>query len=243
MLTEKLVYYHEEVKCKGFVAYDETIPIRRPVILVVHAWRGQDDFVRQKAVELATLGYVGFAIDMFGIEKSVTDEEAPKLMMPLFLDRQLLQNRAKAAVDFISRHPLVDPSNIGAIGFCFGGLVVYELLRSGADLKGVACFHGVFVEEREGQKAKTIPVSPAARGKLLIMHGHDDPSMGQSDLRRIETEMTEAKIDWQIHIYGHTAHAFTNPLANDPKKGKMYNPVSANRAWRSMQLFFDECFS
>lgn len=240
MHTERIPYLQGETKCLGFLAYDDRVKAKQPAILVSHAWRGQDDFARQKAIELAELGYVAFAIDLYGNGISVTDDEAAQYMVPLFLDRALLQARIGAAYECARKLPLVDPAKMGAIGFCFGGLTVFELLRSGVDLKGVVCFHGVFANEREGIKAKTVPISPNAKGSLLILQGELDPLVTVADLQNVQREMTKAGIDWQIHLYGNTMHAFTNPAANNPKNGAMYSQRATERAWRSMQNFFGE---
>lgn len=240
MHTVTIPYVHGETKCLGFMAYDDRVQVKRPAILVSPAWRGQDDFARQKAIQLAELGYVGFAVDLYGNGTSVTDNEAAQYMFPLFLDRALLQARMKAAYTCISEQPQVDQSKIGAIGFCFGGLTVFELLRSGVDLKGVVTFHGVFANEREGMQAKTVPISPKATGSLLILQGEQDPLVTVQDLQNVQQEMTKAGIDWQIHLYGNTMHAFTNPLANNPKNGAMYSERATQRAWTSMQNFFGE---
>lgn len=238
MHSETVTYVHDTVTCEGFIAYDEKVEAKRPAVLIAPAWRGQDDFARQKAVDLAMMGFVGFAIDIYGEGKCVSNEAAPEMMKPFWMDRQLLQKRVGAAAAALKKHPRVDPARVGAIGFCFGGLAVYELLRSGADIKGVVCFHGVFDREREGQKAKVTPVSPAAKAKLLILHGNDDPMVSEEDLRFVREEMTQAEIDWQIHIFGHTMHAFTNPMAKNPSKGTDYNELSAKRAWKMMGDFF-----
>jgi len=242
MHTEKISYLQGETKCIGFLAYDDQVKPKRPAVLIVHAWRGQDDFARQKALELAGLGYVAFAVDLYGNGVSVTDDEAAQYMVPLFLDRPLLQARIIAAYECLRKLSPVDPTKIGAIGFCFGGLTVFELLRSGAALKGVVCFHGVFASEREGIKAKTVPISPDARGSLLILQGEQDPLVTPEDLQNVGKEMTKAGIDWQIHLYGNTMHAFTNPAANNPQTGAMYSAKAAKRAFRSMQNFFGEVF-
>ena len=144
-----------------------------------------------------------------------------------------------AAVEFIRGHPKVDPTKMAAIGFCFGGLAVYELLRSGADIQAVVCFHGIYSNEREGQRAKTTPVALGAKAKLLLLQGAEDPFVSDADLKFVQKEMTEAKIDWQLHVFGHTMHGFTNPIANSPEKGTVFNPLSADRAWRMMQIFLE----
>lgn len=242
MHTVTIPYFHGETKCLGFMAYDDRVKVKRPAVLVSPAWRGQDDFARQKAIQLAELGYVGFAVDLYGNGTSVTDNEAAEYMVPLFLDRALLQARIGAAFACASQLPQVDPAKMGAIGFCFGGLTVYELLRSGIDLKGVVSFHGVFANERDGKQAKTVPISPKAKGSLLILQGEQDPLVTPVDLQNVQQEMTKAGIDWQIHLYGNTMHAFTNPLANNPKNGAMYSERATLRAWRSMQNFFGDLF-
>jgi len=236
MFTETIPYFHDKTKCLGFVAYDNQVKAKRPAILVAHAWRGQDDFARQKAIALAELGYVGFAVDLYGNGLSVTDAEAPNLMRPLFKDRALLQNRIGAAYDSLKVLSVVDRTQIGAIGFCFGGLTVYELLRSGVDLKGAVAFHGVFSTK------ETVPISPSAKGSMLILHGSDDPMTSAQELKTVQDELTQAKIDWQLHLFGGTAHAFTNHAANNPSTGAFYNEQSARRAWVMMQNFFSEIF-
>lgn len=243
MYTETIPYFHGETKCLGFLAYNDQVEAPRPAVLVAHAWRGQDNFARQKAIELAQLGYAGFAVDLYGDGLSVDDSQAPKLMAPLFLNRALLQDRIGAAYDCVRTLAAVDPSKIGAIGFCFGGLTVLELLRSGVNLKGVVCFHGIYADEREGASAKTVPISPAAAGSLLILQGDQDPFVARDDLLKVEKEMTKAGIDWQVHLYGGTMHAFTNPSANNRENGTMYNERAEIRSWHAMQNFFAEVFS
>lgn len=244
MEQETIPYTFQDVKFYGHLAFDAEIETsgRRPAILIAHAWRGQDHFVHEKAEELAKLGYVAMAADVYGEAKQVdTNEEASKLMMPLFFDRTLLQGRINAALQVLQKHPLVDTNKIGAIGFCFGGLTVIELLRSGADVKGVVSFHGLLGDQLGETKAKRAAPKPI-KGSLLMLHGHDDPMVSQEDIVGIENELTAAKVDWQLNIYSQTTHAFTNPEANDPKSGMVYNPRTASRAWLAMTNFFNELF-
>jgi dienelactone hydrolase len=241
MKKENVTYQAGQTKCLGVAVYDEAKTGKRPVVLVAHAWRGQDDFARQKAQDLAALGYLGFAADVYGNGLTTADNgEASKLMLPLFLDRPLLRERIVAAYDAAKKHPLADTSRIGAIGFCFGGLTVIELLRSGVDLKGVVSFHGVLGTKMDGQQAKEGPKSKAMKGSLLVLHGAIDPMVSPEDLRHLQDEMTESSIDWQIHIFGNTMHAFTNPMAKDKSGGMVYNEKAAIRAWQSMKNFFNE---
>lgn len=214
-----------------------------PGILIAHAWMGQDDFARKKAHDLARLGYVAFAADVYGDGQEVqTNDEAAELMMPLFMHRDRLRARIRAAYDTLASDERVDSNKIGAIGFCFGGLTVVELLRQGAPLRGVVSFHGVLTNQMGTNKAHVEKNADLMSGSLLILHGHDDPMMSQKDLLDLQKEFTDAGIDWQMKIYGQTMHAFTNPLANQPDSGLMYNRTSDYRSWQEMRNFFNDVF-
>ena len=228
MKTQALIYRDGEITCKGFLAYEKQ---GAPVVLVAHAWRGQDDFARQKARELAKKGYAGFAIDMYGDGVCVDNAEAPNRMAPFFFDRSYLQKRIQAAASFVRTLDGVDATKLGAIGFCFGGLCVYELLRAGAPLDVAITFHGVFATERKGQRAKIVAPAKEISGKLLILHGNDDPMVSGEDLLAVREEMTRAKVDWQLHTFGNTMHAFTNPAANNLEMGTVYDERSCKRAF------------
>lgn len=207
---------------------------KRPAVLVSHAWAGRSDFECRKADALAALGYVGIAIDNFG--KGVlgkNNDENSKLMSPFVQDRALLRKRLRAGITAAATVPQVDTARMAAIGFCFGGLCVLDMARSGADLRGVVSFHGLF------RQAENLP-NEAIRAKILALHGHDDPMVPPEAVLALEKELTEARADWQIHAYGGTMHAFTNPEANAPQQGMAYNPVAAARAWTSMQNFLNE---
>lgn len=241
MHQETIIYQSGKTKLKGYIAHDDKSSGKRPAVIIAHAWRGQDSFVREKADELAKLGYVGFAADVFGDGKTATnDDEATQLMMPLFLDRQLLRDRIVAAYNMIKKHPTVDPKRIGAIGFCFGGLTAIELFRSGVDLRAVVSFHGLLGSGKGEAKAKTVPIAKNITGSILVLHGYDDPLVSREDIAHFQNEMTTHGIDWQMHIYGQTVHAFTNPQAHDQAHGLVYNARAAKRAWQSMRNFFEE---
>lgn len=244
MHIETIEYKYEGTTFKGHVVYDSQNKKKRPGVLIAHAWMGQDNFAREKAKALAELGYVAFAADLYGNGKAVTTpEEAGKLMMPLFLDRKTLRGRIVAAYEALAKHPQVDADRLGAIGFCFGGLTVIELLRSGVKTKGIVCFHGVLGNKLGESKAKTEPDAKKLHGAILVLHGHDDPMVSQADIQALEKEFTDAGVDWQINIYGHTSHAFTNPEANDKERGLIYNPRTNKRAWQSMKSFFEDVFA
>lgn len=246
MKQENTTYQIDGQSYNGYWVFpknDDSKAQLRPAIIVVHAWMGQDQFVHDKAESLAQLGYIGFVADMYGEGKRVSQpEEAQKLMYPLFEDRALLQKRIRAAFDVVRQHPLVDPLKIGAIGFCFGGLTVIELLRSGADVKGAVSFHGVLGNKMGVIQAKTVPIASSIKGSLLILHGHEDPLVSQQDILDIQKQLSDAKVDWQMNIYSHTSHAFTNPQVHDKKQGLFFQALSNKRAWQAMVYFFSECF-
>ena len=246
MRHEHTDYQIDGEKFKGYWSFpeeEEPSAEKRPAILIAHAWMGQDQFARHKADELARLGYIGFAADLYGEGKTATNaEDAQKLMVPLFENRQLLQKRIQGAFDTVRKHPGVDPAKIGGIGFCFGGLTIIELLRSGADVKGVVSFHGLLGSRLQSLQAKTVPIARGIKGSLLVLHGNEDPLVSQQDILDFKKEFTEAQVDWQMNIYSHTSHAFTNPQANDKDSGLIFQPRSSERAWWAMIHFFSERF-
>jgi dienelactone hydrolase len=235
-------YLCEALEFKGFIAYpDEKKPA--PCVIVAHAWMGLDDFAKEKAKELASLGYVGFAADVYGDGITVsTAKEALELMTPLYLNRAKLRKRIIAALKAAREDPRVDSSRIGAIGFCFGGQTVLELLRSGEKISGVVSFHGVLGNTFQNQACQLEKNSDTIQGACLILHGHDDPLVSSKDQIALQQELTQMGIDWQFHIFGKTAHAFTNPQANDPEHGLHYQPTSAKRGWHLMKHFFNGVF-
>lgn len=235
MHTEFIEYTHDGVVCEGYLAYDASINGKRPAVIVCHAWGGQDDFAREKATKLAELGYVGFALDMFGKGKrGRNNEENSKLIAPFVQDRALLERRANAGVGAIRNHMMVEAKQIGAIGFCFGGMCALDLARSGTeDLRGVCAFHAL-LGAPPSRKAKKIAA------KILALHGYDDPMATPENMLGFCKEMTEAGADWQLHAFGHCVHAFTNPVAADKAHGLHYNADADRRSWMLMKNFFEE---
>ncbi len=235
MKTETLEYTHEGQTYEGFIAVpDGAGPF--PAVLVSHAWAGRDDFADAKAKALAELGYVAFAHDLYGKGKRGTSvEENQALMTPFVEDRGMLQARMAAAIDLLKGRDEVDASKVAAIGFCFGGLCVLDLVRSGADVAGVVSFHGLLMPS-------TVPNKIRDGARALVLHGHDDPMVPPDMVLAFEKEMSEGKADWQLHAYGNTKHAFTVPEANDHDFGTVYNRNAERRSWASMKSFLEECF-
>lgn len=235
MHTEYLDYNDGDFTCEAYVAHDASSKSRRPCVLVAHAWGGQTEFNREKAVELAELGYVGFALDMYGKGvRSDTPDGHARLMQPFMDDRAMLRRRVSAALAAAKRHPLVDPDRIAAMGYCFGGLCVLDLARSAEpSVKGVVSLHGVLHPPNLGEQA---PIT----AKVLLLHGYDDPMAPPDHLLAIARELTEAKADWQLHAYGHAKHSFTFPGANMPERGILYDATAARRSWLATKNFFEE---
>lgn len=227
--TEKVPYTHDKVDLEGFVAYPEKE--KSGVVILCHAWAGRDPYICEKAEELAKLGFVGFALDMYG--KGVlgkSKEENGKLKKPFIEDRQLLQNRVLKGFETACILPYVDKEKVAVLGFGFGALCALDLARTGAPLKGVVSTYGHF------DPPKNCPQQPI-KGKILILHGFNDPVSPVAELFHFQEELDKNKVDWQTYLFGNTYHAFANPLANDPKGGILYNPASADQSWRTAKDF------
>ena len=237
MKTQTLDYLDQSTQLEAFLAWDEKKPGKKPAVLVAHDWTGRREFAENKAKEMADLGYVGFALDMygkgvFGADGDVEGNSA--LMNPLASDRRALRKRILSALDVVRSHEQVDPMRVGAMGYCFGGMCVLELARSGAAVKGVISIHGIF-------SPGDIP-NEKITSKILCLHGQDDPMVPPQQVLDLENELSSAGADWQVHAYGGTMHAFTNPSANNPDFGTVYNPVADRRATKAIKDFFEEVF-
>ncbi len=236
IVKQSFEYFDHDVLLEGYYAYDNAIEGKRPLVLISHDWTGRTDFNSEKAEKLAALGYVGFALDMYGkgkVGKNIDEKKA--LMMPLMEDRAALQQRIVAGLTAAATLEQVDTTKIAGIGYCFGGTCVLDLARTGADVKGVVSFHGG-LEAPESLKRNRIV------SKILVLHGYDDKMVPLAHVAEFENEMNAAKADWQVHVYGGAMHAFTHSLANDPDFGILYNAVADKRSWIAMENFFVEIF-
>jgi len=235
--TEKITYQDGEDTLEGYYACRKDHEEKKPIVIVVHDWSGRNEFACKKVDALADLGYVGLAIDMYGNAKiGNTKEEKSSLIQPFINDRNKLLQRLMAAITVAKTLPNVNANKIGAIGFCFGGLCVLDLARSGIDVKGVVSFHGLLNPPTD-LKQHTI------RAQVLALHGFDDPMATPEQAIEFGHEMTRAKANWELVMYGNTKHAFTNPEANDPDFGTVYNKPVADRAWMTMKQFFTDVFA
>ncbi len=233
MIYEDYVHFDGNQRLLGHLSHDEAPPKPRPAVLVVHDWSGRNAFALEKARVLAEMGYVAFAVDVYGEGRiGETNEEKTALMQPFLDDRAMLQKRLMAAFDTVSALPMVDASKIAVIGFCFGGLCALDLARSGVNLAASVGFHAIL-------KSSNLAIKPI-KSKVLVLHGYDDPMVRPQDVTDFCDEMTRLKVDWQVQMYGNTQHAFMNPQAQDAPNGLMYEPQTATRAWRAMTHFFEE---
>ena len=229
--TKPLGYSDGETALRGQLAWDAEAGSPAPGVLVAHTWGGCGPFEQGKAASLARLGYVALAVDMYGggLVGSGPDENA-SLMAPLIEDRPMLQRRIRASLSALKNLPQVDASRTAAIGFCFGGLCVLDLARTGAEVGGVVSFHGLL--EPPGNLTG-VPIG----ARVLVLHGWDDPMAKPASVKALGTELTLAGADWQIHAYGGTMHAFTNPAASNRDAGTVYDALADKRSWRSMRDF------
>ena len=235
--TRTIDYREGDTEFEGVLAWESDKADKRPGVIVAHTVRGRTTFEESKGRLLAEAGYVGFAIDVYGKETLGSElADCRSMMDALKADRELLQRRLASALATLREQPEVDPSRIAAIGFCFGGLCVLDIARTGADVAGVASFHGLF--EPPGNTAGN-----SISAKILVLHGWDDPLALPEQAVGLTEELTAMGADWQMHAYGNVRHAFTNPEA-DPSAGiTIYNADADRRSWLSMHNFLSELFA
>ena len=235
MIQERPIEYeHNGTVLEGLLAYDDSLTGPLPGVLISHAWAGREPFECDKARALAAQGYAGFALDLYGkgVLGSDPDENAA-LMQPFLDDRAMLQSRLTKCLEVLQAQPEVDGNRVAAMGYCFGGLCVLDMARIGANVRGVASFHGLF-----NPPGNTVGNKITA--KVLALHGHQDPMVPVEQVNVFEQEMIKAGADWQVHVYGNSMHSFTNPAANDTSMGVMYDADSDRRSWQTLMQFLAE---
>jgi dienelactone hydrolase len=230
-------YQQAGTTLNGWLVYDNAVQTPRPGILIFPEWWGITDYPKNRAEQLARLGYVAFVADMYGGGKMTDDPaEAGKLAGAVKNDLDTLRSRAQAAMDTLAKDPHVDGAHIAAIGYCFGGTVALELARSGANLAGVVAFHAGLGTSRPDD-AKNI------KGKILVCTGGDDASVPPAQVAAFEDEMRKGNVDWQVISYGGAHHAFTNPAADQHHLPNIaYNADADKRSFQAMTNFFGEIF-
>jgi dienelactone hydrolase len=235
--TSQVEYHDGDTVCEGYLAFDDSTTNVRPGVLIFPEWWGLTDFPKDKAIELAKLGYVAFVADVYGNGVSTEDAaQAGKWSTPFHKDRKMARARCQAALDTLLSQKYVDKDKVAATGYCFGGMCALELARAGAPLVGVVTFHGDLSRSPD-EGADNI------KAKILVCHGADDSFVGPKVLADFEKEMKEEKADYQINIYCNAVHAFTNPAADTHHiPGIAYNPEADHRSWTAMRSFFGEVF-
>ena len=238
VVTQPITYTHDDVSLEGYLAYDDAASQKAPGVLVVHEWWGLNDYARSRAEKLAEMGYVAFALDMYGKGKSTEHpDQAAAWMKEVNGNMDAWLKRAMAGLDVLKKQPQVDTTRLAAIGYCFGGATVQVLAYGGADLKGVASFHGSLIPPSAEQAGQT-------RAKIFIGHGAEDPMNKPEAITTYVNAMNASSIDWQMIVYGGTRHSFTNPDAD--KRGMAalaYSPSADRRSWQHMTFFFNELFA
>ena len=235
--TKTVQYKQGDQALEGYLAWDDATAGPRPGVLVVHDWTGMGDYVKMRCRKLAELGYIAFGADIYGKGvRPASPQQAGAVAGKFKKDQKLMRDRVRAGLDVLRGDPLCDPKRIAAIGYCFGGTCVLELARSGADVAGVVSFHGGLSTANPAD-AKNI------RGKVLVLHGGDDPHVSPKEVQAFQEEMRAAGVDWQFVAYGGAVHAFTVPSAgSDKSRGAAYNEAADRRSWEAMRAFFAEIF-
>ena len=232
-------YQVGDVTCKGYLACDDGYKGARPGVLVVHEWWGHNEYARSRADQLAEMGYVAFALDMYGGKSAEHKEQAGQLSGEIGGDLELAKARFSAAMEQLKAHPHTDPDKIAAIGYCFGGGVVLNMARAGLDLDGVASFHGSL---NSGVKAEKGNVKAA----VLVCHGGADQFIGADAVEAFKAEMGEAAVDLTFRSYDGAQHSFTNPGATEVGKAEgipiAYDEAADKASWAELDAFLKRVF-
>ncbi len=222
-------YHHDGDVFEAYIAGGPDPDGPRPGVLLAHDWSGQNQGIRGIARRIAALGYVCFALDVYG--KGVRGDELgdnTHLMAPVLADRAELRRRLLAGLSAAAEHPAIDGERMAVVGYCFGGLCALDLARADPPgLRAAISVHG-------GLTPPGLGAQPPIRARVLLLHGWEDPVVPPADVLAVARELTDAGADWQLHAYGHAMHAFTFAGADAPDKGLRYDPVAARRAWAAL---------
>lgn len=237
---EEVSYSTDDITMNGYIAYNENSTEKRPGILVVHEWWGHDEYTRERADMLAELGYVAIAVDMYGDGKQAAHpEDAMNFSSNVMGNFDSAKARFNAAIETLKSNPNVDTTQIGAIGYCFGGSVILSMANAGLDLKGVAAFHA----------GLQLPVMPGddLTSRVIVMNGADDPFVTAEQVENFTGALESAEADFQYINYESAVHAYTNPRADSlGKKFELplaYNAKADSASWEEMKNFFNNTFT
>lgn len=241
LVSKEVTYKSGNTTMKGYIVYDASMTGKRPGIIVVHEWWGLNDYPKKRADMLAELGYTAFAIDMYGDGKTAENpQDAQKYAAQVMQNPKDAGERFNSALSFLKQNEFTDPSNISAVGYCFGGSVVLAMARMGTDLRSVASFHGSLAPVQQPAQKGTI------KSAVLVCHGGADNFVTPEQFEAFRKEMEDAGVDYKIAIYSGAQHAFTNQEAD--RLGKQFNmPISYNekadrQSWQDMQNFLDRIY-
>ncbi len=236
---EAVAYNLDSVNMNGFVAYDESIEGERPVVMIVHEWWGLNDYAKSRAKQLAGMGYLVMAVDLYGDGITAEDPEtASKLSKPFYENPVMAKSHFDAALEKIKTYPQADTNRIAALGYCFGGGMVLNFARMGGDFKGVVSFHGNLLG--------VAPKKELLKADILVCHGEDDKFVSAPEVKAFKRELDEITAAYTVRTYAGATHAFSNPAATE--KGKKYDiPVAYNAAadtasFKEMELFLEKVF-
>jgi len=235
--TEVVTYKVGDATYKGYLAYDDAIKTKRPGILVVHEWWGLNDYAKKRAEQLAALGYVAFAADMYGEGKTTEHpKEASTMAGTVRMNQQEWLARGNAGLKILRDHPLVDGKKLAAIGYCFGGSTSLALANSGVDLAAVVSFHGALPIPTEDDAKKI-------KARILICHGAADAFIKEDTIQKMRGTYDRTGVDYQMIYYGGALHSFTvADIAKMKVDGLRYDANADRRSWAAMRALFDEVF-
>lgn len=239
-LKEEIVSYKLDSSSRtNFVVYDENIEGKRPAVLVIHEWWGLNDYAKMRARELAKLGYIAMAVDMYGDGKMGDDPDAAgKLATPFYMKPEIAKPIFDAALEKLKGFSQTDATKVAAIGYCFGGAQVINLAKMGEDLKGVVSFHG--------NLAVMPPNKDLLKAQVLVCHGGADPFVPQTEVDLFKKQMDSVGAKYTFKVYEGATHAFTNPNATAMgEKFKMpikYDAAADSASWKDMKEFFQQIF-
>lgn len=236
---ENITYTGDNTTMNGYVVYDENKQGARPAVLVVHEWWGLNDYAKRRAHQLAELGYIAMAVDMFGDGKTADNpKDAEALAAPFYKNPEMARARFHAALEKLKTYPQTDTSRIGAIGYCFGGAQVINMAKLGENLAGVVSFHG---------NLNVVPVKKdLIKAEILVCHGAADPFVPQEEVDQFKKQMDSAGAKYTFKAYEGAVHAFTNPDAT--AKGEKfsipikYDAAADSASWNDMKAFFERVF-
>jgi dienelactone hydrolase len=226
--TQWIDYKQGDASLRGYLAYDDSLSGKRPGILLIHRYDGMSDLTLQNAELYARQGYVVFAADIYGRDvhlKTIPEFQAQASIYDK--NRPLMRARAQAGLDTLRANPMVDPSKIAVVGYCFGGTVAIELAETGAPVVGTVTIHGSFRDFTPGA-AKNIT------GRVLLLHGADDPIAPMTEVELLINELKAAKVNWELNLYSGTAHGFSAPKNPAEERANEESKAAAARFFKQV---------